>query len=405
MGINGDDAIELFCNGAVVDIFGDINTDGTGQSWEYLDGWAYRKDNIGPDGSTFVDSNWTYSGPNALDGESSNATASTAFPAGTFAGGSGSGGGSGGGSGDGSLAGVCFNCPDLDKVADASVFDDATYYAAAIAEVNAGSSASVVKSALNGIISQDHKTLTYSEAWTALTETDEDPANSDNVILFYSGWSLPKLSNGSGSQSSDPDNWNREHSWPNSHGFNSDSFEAYVDIHHLRPTDISINSSRGNLDFDNSDSPLGEAPENRIDGDSFEPRDAVKGDVARMMFYMDTRYEGGGSDVTPDLVLVDELTSSGEARLGRLCRLIEWHNADPVDATETNRHNTIYEYQGNRNPFVDHPEWVDLLFGSGTCSDGGTGGGDGGTGGEPTTGSSALVISGVIDGPLSGGVP
>ena len=410
MQINGDDAVELFCNNTVVDVFGDINTDGSGQSWEYLDGWAYRNSGTGPDGSTFVESNWTFSGPNALDGESSNASAATPFPVQTFAEGSGGdngGGDNGGGDSGGSLAGVCFNCPDLSKVADASSFDDAAYYASAIAEVNAGSSASIIKSALTTIISQDHKNLTYSEVWTALTESDEDPANSDNVILMYSGLSLPKLSNGSGSQSSDPDNWNREHTWPNSHGFNSDAFEAYVDIHHLRPTDISVNGSRGNLDFDNSDNELTEAPANRIDGDSFEPRDAVKGDVARMMMYMDTRYEGLGGDATPDLVLVDELTSTGEAKLGRLCRLIEWHNADPVDAFETNRHNIIYEYQGNRNPFVDHPEWVELLYGSAACSDNGggdNGGGDNGGGDTPSVGSS-LIISGVVDGPLPGGVP
>ena len=89
--INGDDAIELFKSGAVVDVFGDINVDGTGEPWEYKDGWAYRVDGTGPDGSTFVLDNWFFSGPNALDNETSNATAATPFPIGTF----GSGGGSG----------------------------------------------------------------------------------------------------------------------------------------------------------------------------------------------------------------------------------------------------------------------------------------------------------------------
>ncbi|NLP57441.1 fibronectin type III domain-containing protein [Lutibacter sp. B1] len=78
--INGDDAIELFYNGAVVDVFGDINTDGSGQPWEYMDGWAYRKDNTGPDGSTFVLDNWLFSAPNALDNETANSEAVTPFP-------------------------------------------------------------------------------------------------------------------------------------------------------------------------------------------------------------------------------------------------------------------------------------------------------------------------------------
>ncbi len=82
--INGDDAIELFMSGAVVDVFGDINVDGTGQPWEYADGWAYRADGTGPDGSTFVLPSWSFSGPNALDGETSNDTATTPFPIGAY---------------------------------------------------------------------------------------------------------------------------------------------------------------------------------------------------------------------------------------------------------------------------------------------------------------------------------
>jgi len=83
--INGDDAIELFMSGGVVDVFGDINVDGTGQPWEHLDGWTYRNTGTGPDGTTFNIANWSFSGPNALDGEASNATATTPFPVGTFA--------------------------------------------------------------------------------------------------------------------------------------------------------------------------------------------------------------------------------------------------------------------------------------------------------------------------------
>lgn len=84
MSINGDDAIELFKNGQVVDVFGDINTDGTGEAWEYLDGWAYRVDGTGADGTNFNINNWTFSGPNALDGEANNGTATTPVPIGTF---------------------------------------------------------------------------------------------------------------------------------------------------------------------------------------------------------------------------------------------------------------------------------------------------------------------------------
>jgi predicted extracellular nuclease len=82
--INGDDAIELFENGVVVDVFGDINVDGSGQPWEYLDGWAYRVDGSAPGGDVFALSNWTFSGPNALEGETSNDAAASPFPLGTY---------------------------------------------------------------------------------------------------------------------------------------------------------------------------------------------------------------------------------------------------------------------------------------------------------------------------------
>ncbi|TWX65294.1 ExeM/NucH family extracellular endonuclease [Colwellia demingiae] len=273
----------------------------------------------------------------------------------------------GGDSGQGPIIDACFNCPDLSPIENAEEFDDTNYYAAVFNAIDSVQSTEVIRTNINEVISANHKQLTYSEAWTALTVTDEDPLNPDNVILFYRGISKAKNSNGSGSQSSNPDNWNREHVWAKSHGFPSSSAMAYSDIHHLRPTDISVNSSRGNLDFDNSDAPLPESPENRVDGNSFEPRDAVKGDVARIVLYMDTRYAGLDS-VTPDLQVVDSLTSGGEAKLGKLCTLLTWSEDDPVDDFEVNRNNKIYEFQGNRNPFIDHPEWIATLY-SASCSD------------------------------------
>ncbi len=82
--INGDDAVELFNNGVVIDVFGDINMDGTGQPWEHLDGWAYRVNNTVANAGTFVVETFSYSGPNALDGETDNATAAVPFPIGTY---------------------------------------------------------------------------------------------------------------------------------------------------------------------------------------------------------------------------------------------------------------------------------------------------------------------------------
>jgi len=82
--INGDDAIELFYLSNVIDVFGDINLDGTGEPWDHVNGWAYRNNSTGPDGNVFVLNNWSFSGPNALDGESLNSSAASPIPNGTF---------------------------------------------------------------------------------------------------------------------------------------------------------------------------------------------------------------------------------------------------------------------------------------------------------------------------------
>ncbi|MBU2993318.1 ExeM/NucH family extracellular endonuclease [Octadecabacter sp. 1_MG-2023] len=83
LSVNGDDAIELYAFGSVIDLFGDINVDGNGQPWEYLDGWAARNPGATAS-STFDVADWTLSGANAFDGQTSNATAATPFPTGSF---------------------------------------------------------------------------------------------------------------------------------------------------------------------------------------------------------------------------------------------------------------------------------------------------------------------------------
>ena len=85
MSINGDDAVELFFNGGVIDVFGDINVDGTGQPWDYLDGWASRNTGTGPDGSSFQLGNWSFSGINVFDGQTTNATSPTPMPIAAYA--------------------------------------------------------------------------------------------------------------------------------------------------------------------------------------------------------------------------------------------------------------------------------------------------------------------------------
>ena len=228
-------------------------------------------------------------------------------------------------------------------------YDD-TYYAGAL-----GKSGQELKDALHQIISSQSK-LTYDQVWEALKNTDEDPNNSSNVILLYTGRSQSKSTNGG-----DVDDWNREHVWAKSHGDFGTSTGPGTDIHHLRPTDVSVNSTRGNKDFDNGGSQVGEAPGNYTDADSFEPRNAVKGDVARMILYMAVRYEGG--DGFPDLEPNDSVNNGTAPYHGRLSVLKQWSTQDPPDAFEMRRNDVIYNtYQHNRNPFIDHPEWVESIW-------------------------------------------
>ena len=231
-----------------------------------------------------------------------------------------------------------------------------TYYAAAI-----GQSGAALKASLNQII-KGHTRFSYSQVWDGLGYADEDPANSNNVILLYTGRSEPKTNRAGMSNSQDA--WNREHVWAKSHGFPDSSQYAYTDLHHLRPADVSVNSSRGNKDFDVGGSEISEAPGNHTDADSFEPMDEVKGDVARMIFYMDVRYEGNDNSGTPDLSIANGTTNTGAALLGDLCTLLSWHQQDPVSDWERRRNNRIFEWQKNRNPFIDNSGWASELYGA-----------------------------------------
>ncbi|MFC7308891.1 endonuclease I family protein [Streptomyces monticola] len=223
---------------------------------------------------------------------------------------------------------------------------DDTYYKDAI-----GKTGPELKGALHTIISKQTK-LSYDEVWDALKATDEDPDNPANVILLYTGRSQSKTTNGGGE-----DDWNREHVWAKSHGDFGTATGPGTDIHHLRPTDVSVNSTRGSKDFDNGGEELAEAPGNYTDDDSYEPRDAVKGDVARMILYMAVRYDGedGFADLEPN----DQVDNGSAPAIGRLSVLKQWSNDDPPDAFEKRRNQVIFDqFQHNRNPFIDHPEWV-----------------------------------------------
>ncbi|WP_407058279.1 endonuclease I family protein [Tigheibacillus jepli] len=231
---------------------------------------------------------------------------------------------------------------------DGSGDEHSGYYADAYGKTGAS-----LKASLHHIIKQQ-RVLSYSQVWDALKQTDEDPANPDNVILLYSGESRAK--NASGGQVGD---WNREHVWAKSHGNFGTSKGPGTDLHHLRPTDVQVNSARGNKDFDNGGSDVKGCDGCKMTNVSWEPPNRVKGDVARMIFYMAVRYE---AEDKVDLELNEILGNGSAPYMGKLSTLLEWNEQDPVDDVEMHRNDVIEELQGNRNPFIDHPEWADAIW-------------------------------------------
>ena len=203
--------------------------------------------------------------------------------------------------------------------------------------------------ALRELITSTHKNnTTYEQLKTYLQNTDEDINNPDNIILFYSGLSI---------DSTWGETWNREHVWPKSLGWFEES-GAGSDLHHLRPSDPSVNSSKGNKRFGEVENG-NEVMISSLNGGGgsgcysnptyFEPRDEVKGDVARIIFYLFTRYPQSDNH---------EFTDVAES----LEVLLDWHNQDPVDEWEMRRNERTYEIQGNRNPYIDNPQYALLIW-------------------------------------------
>lgn len=245
------------------------------------------------------------------------------------------------------------------KTEHAPLFDTVQYYRA-----TTDLTGSELKHALNRII-RGHTRYSYTPCvWEILKEADVDLENDRNVIGFYTRRSIPKSMQDNGQRGGDA--WNREHIWAKSHGFPAKSQHAYTDAHHLRAADRSVNTDRSDNDFD-----VGGSPDDECSGcfegqGTWEPPDIVKGDVARMMFYMDVRYEGDDSSGTPDLELVNNSSterSSEFGQFGKLCTLMQWHLSDAVSSEEIRRNNIIYSWQGNRNPFIDHPEYAQAIWG------------------------------------------
>ncbi len=256
------------------------------------------------------------------------------------------------------------------------------------------SSPAALRNSLHAII-DDHTRLPYTssstDTWDVLELAGEDVDNSSQVITIYKNSANTKVNGGN-------NNYNREHSWPKSYGFPDDGSNnyPYTDMHHLFISNSAYNSSRSNKPFDIcvsgctekttdiNNSRGGNGQSNFTQSGIWNVWSGRQGDIARALLYMDVRYEGGNHGVTgssePDLILTDNLSlvnasSTGNnesvAYMGLLSVLLVWHQDDPVDIYEHQHNEAVAAAQGNRNPFIDNPDWVECVFEL-VCDGGGT---------------------------------
>jgi len=234
---------------------------------------------------------------------------------------------------------------------------------------------------------ENHRRVSWSGTWAALDRADADPNNAGRILDVYRNASYPAAGRGNA-------NYDREHAWPKSLGFASSTGSNYpeTDCHGLFLSTISYNGARGNKMFRTLSASAQEwttvgggsgsypGKSNWTQGSGvtggWETWVDRRGDVARALLYFDVRYDGSqhrGGAMEPDLILTDDVarivgsqstSNLPVAYMGLLSVLLEWHRQDPPDARECQRNSVVYQYQGNRNPFIDHPEWVLRLHAS-----------------------------------------
>lgn len=191
---------------------------------------------------------------------------------------------------------------------------------------------------LSALTLDSHTTiLSYGQRHDYLYDADASLENPENVVLMYSGEERYWREYSSGNNSYSPQTFNTEHIYPQSR---LSSELAVTDLHHLRASDADINSLRLNYPFTEGSGTYG-----LVGGDAWYPGDEWKGDVARMVMYLNIRY---GETFT---------------KVGSLDLFLKWNAEDPVSAFEVQRNNVIESAQGNRNPFIDNPYLANLIWG------------------------------------------
>ena len=213
-----------------------------------------------------------------------------------------------------------------------------------------------LKNALHEII-KGHTVISYSKTTDLFKDIDKDPRDSSKLYFIYTGLT------------SNYTTFDKEHVWAKSHGSFENIDPMHSDLHNLHPCFANLNSTRGNKHFAEGGDEITTYPGNKQTPETFEPSDFSKGDTARTIFYMAVRYEGNGeSDLelsSPSSTNYYDFSNGATGLHGRFDDLYKWavSGQDPVDDYEVSRNNIIYEnHQKNRNPFIDHPEFIKMIY-------------------------------------------
>ena len=235
-----------------------------------------------------------------------------------------------------------------------------------------------LKTELHEIIN-NHHSQSYRDLWTDFQTTDDKPDGT--VWDMYSDvpeGDLPYIYNFGndqcGNYSGEGSCYNREHSFPKS--WFDDASPMYTDLYHLYPTDGYVNGMRGNYPYGETNNPSwtslngskkGSCSYPGYGGTVFEPIDEYKGDFARTYFYMVTRYEDKVAEWESNSSSADAVlngTTYPGFEQWAIDMLMDWHQNDPVSDKEIDRNNAVFDIQNNRNPFIDHPEYVNEIWGN-----------------------------------------
>ncbi len=222
-----------------------------------------------------------------------------------------------------------------------------------------------LRAALHNIIKNDEHVSYTPGIWNAYQTTDLQ-TGTNYIWDIYSDFNFTYSTNQCGSYQGEGDCYNREHLWAQS-WTNSDATEQ-TDLHHIYPTDGYVNQQRGNYAFgevnnatwtSHNGSKLGSCKTSLgYSGTVFEPIDEYKGDIARALMYVSVRYYGQDDNWKSD----QSMTDKSNIKQWAIEMLLKWHHNDPVSEKEIARNNAVYGIQHNRNPFVDSPNYADMIW-------------------------------------------